>query len=208
MIRKASEDYPDCKWILFDAGKDEMTDTFDIVFSNATIQWIPDHAGLIKKFSDMLNEGGMLAVQLPLFFDMPLGRAIHEIAQEDGWSDLMSSIRGMFTIHNIPFYYDELSKHFREINIWTTDYYHVMGSHQSILEMIRSTGLRPYLDRLTDETEKTRFEALVLERIENDYPFRADGRVLFPFERLWNIKPITPFDLRVLDQSLTCLTLT
>jgi len=42
---------------------------------------------------------------------------------------------------------------FSHIGIWVTDYYHIMESHRSILEMIRTTGMKPYLERI-DDTNK------------------------------------------------------
>jgi trans-aconitate 2-methyltransferase len=185
MIKKATEDYPGQKWILFDAGKDEMDEKFDIVFSNATIQWIPDHDALLNKFSSMMNENGILAIQIPLFFDMPLGVAIANIASNKKWQQATKGVKELFTIHDASYYYNQLANHFTQIEIWVTDYYHIMESHLSILEMIRTTGLKPYLDRIEDENEKNEFEAFVLDKIRKDYPMQNDGRVLFPFNRLF-----------------------
>lgn len=185
MIKKAKEDYPTQKWILFDAGKDTIDAKFDIVFSNATIQWIPDHVTLIKRFSEMLIDNGVLAVQMPLFFDMPLGKSISWISRNGKWSAATNNVDNLFTINNPSFYYDHLARYFRKIDIWTTDYYHVMESHSSILEMIGSTGLRPYLERIDDDNEKKSFENLVMEGIKDNYPLQGNGKVLFPFKRLF-----------------------
>jgi trans-aconitate 2-methyltransferase len=62
-----------------------------------------------------------------------------------------------------------------------------MDSHFSILEMIRSTGLKPYLDRLETEKDKKDFEAQVLMEITRDYPIQKNGKVIFPFKRLFFI---------------------
>lgn len=185
MIEKAKEDYPEQDWLLFDADKDRIIDTFDIVFSNAAIQWIPNHEDLIKRFSEMLNEYGMLAVQIPLFFDMLLGKSIHEIAESDKWNNKTGGVRQLFTIHTPEFYFDILSKYFKKIDIWTTNYFHTMESHTAILEMIRSTGLKPYLERLEIDAERDAFEAEVLDGIVRDYPSQNNGKVLFPFTRLF-----------------------
>ena len=185
MIKKATADFPNQKWILFDAGNDNINDKFDLVFSNATIQWIPNHDKLLKRFADLLKDTGILAVQLPLFFDMPLSKSISEIARQDKWKVATQGVDNLFTINTSAYYYDHLAKYFSEIDIWTTDYYHVMESQSSILEMIRSTGLKPYLERLADDNEKKQFETLVLEKIKQDYPLQNNGKVLFPFKRLF-----------------------
>ena len=183
MIKKVSTDYPNQSWLLFDAGKDSMDEKFDIIFSNATIQWIPNHEELIKRFSNQLNDRGVLAVQLPLFFDMPLGKAISKIAEQPGWESATKGVNELFTIHDALFYYNQLSKYFSKIDIWTTDYYHVMNSHHAILEMIKPTGLKPYLERLENEYDKFELEKYVLGKISDDYPLQEDGKVLFPFKR-------------------------
>lgn len=183
MIKKASTDYPNQRWLLFDAGKDTIDEKFDLIFSNATIQWIPNHDELIKRFSDLLNDRGVLAVQLPLFFDMPLGKAISEIALHPKWEAATKGVKELFTIHDASYYYDQLSKYFSKIDIWTTDYYHIMNEHDAILEMIKPTGLKPYLERLEKESDKQDFERYVFRKIEEDYPTQDDGKVLFPFKR-------------------------
>jgi len=185
MIKKATEDYPDQKWILFDAGKDTLNDKFDLVFSNATIQWIHDHDKLLHRFSDLLQDSGILAVQLPLFFDMPLGKTISEIGRQGKWKAAATGVDSLFTIHTDSYYYDHLTRYFSEIDIWTTDYIHVMESQSSILEMIRATGLKPYLERIAEDSEKKQFEALVLDKIKKKYPLQTNGKVLFPFKRLF-----------------------
>jgi trans-aconitate 2-methyltransferase len=187
MIEKARKDYPDQDWQILDAGKDEIKGKFDIVFSNATIQWIPDHTGLLRKFHDLLSEKGCLAIQVPLFWDMPIGKAILKIAGKSRWDSKLNEATELFTIHDISFYYDTLSEIFNSLEIWESDYIHILGSQVSILEMIRSTGLRPYLDRLESDTDKIYFAELVFEEIKKDYPLQKDGKVLFPFKRLFFI---------------------
>ncbi len=187
MIKKAATDFPDGNWKLRDAGKDVIEEKYDIVFSNAAIQWIPGHEKLLRKFHSLLNNNGLLAVQVPLSRDMPLGKSIEEIARNKRWNSLTKDATTLFTIHNSPWYYDRLSGIFNSIEIWETSYIHAMDSHNSILEMIRSTGLKPYLEGLGSEEEKSDFESLVFKSINKHYPRQKNGKVLFPFKRLFFI---------------------
>lgn len=187
MINKAKQDYPNQEWKIVDAEKEVIAGKYDIVFSNATIQWIPNHAELFQRLKNNLTDKGIIAIQLPLFFDMPLGKSIAKISEDKRWDHLTESVNDLFTIHNSSEYYDILSEIFPSFEIWETDYIHIMDSHNSILEMIRSTGLRPYLDRLTNNIDKKEFEVKVLEEITNDYKEQRDGKVLFPFKRLFII---------------------
>jgi trans-aconitate 2-methyltransferase len=187
MIEKAKKDYPNQNWEILDAGKEDFPDTYDIIFSNATIQWIPDHDQLFRKFFLNLNEKGLIAIQIPLFWDMPLAKAIEKIAMGNRWKSATKEISKLFTIHNYSYYFDQLSIHFDKIDIWETYYMHIMDSHVSILEMIRSTGLKPYLDGLETDNDKKDFEAQVLTEITKDYPKQKNGKVIFPFKRLFFI---------------------
>ncbi len=187
MIEKANKDFPDQEWILADAAHYEPGTTFDVVFSNATIQWIPNHRDLIYRFCSFLSENGALAVQLPKFHDMPLAKAIDCVAHRGRWKSRTGDCSSLFTYHDHRFYYDVLASRLRLIDIWETDYIHIMPSHSSIVEWIRSTGMKPYLDRLTDENEKHDFEQEVLGFIRSDYPLQPNGRVLFSFKRMFFI---------------------
>jgi trans-aconitate 2-methyltransferase len=187
MIEKAKEDYPKQDWYIIDAGNEEIKGKYDIVFSNATIQWIPNHASLLKKFHALLSGHGLLAIQVPLFWDMPIGQKLLEIGSNDRWNSATKRVKELFTIHDPSFYYDHLSDLFNSIDIWVSDYFHILSSQSSILEMIRSTGLRPYLDSLKSEFDRKAFEELVFQEIVKDYPLQKDGKVLFPFKRLFFI---------------------
>ena len=79
-----------------------------------------------------------------------------------------------------------MSTYYKRIDLWQTDYIHIMESQYSIIEWIRSTGLKPYLDCLKDK-EKQEFENGVLAEIKGDYPIQNNGKVLFPFKRLFMI---------------------
>ncbi len=187
MIEKASSDFPDQEWKVVDAGVDEINGEFDIVFSNAVIQWIPDHYKLLTKLKSILTSDGLLAIQLPLFFEMPLGKSIAKVAKRCLWSSEIDKVTELFIINDYSFYYDSLVELFDTVEMWVTDYIHVFDSHLSIIEMMRSTGLKPYLEKLQSEGSRKQFEDLVLKEIVNDYPLQRDGKVLLPFKRLFFI---------------------
>lgn len=185
MIKKAGIDYPQHKWILADLSEINSDIKYDIVFSNAVIQWVPDHQAVISKLFSLVNENGILAVQVPMFRDMPIGKSIEEVASRTGWRGYTSGCADLFTYHDCNFYYDILTGHSNLINIWVTSYIHILDSHESILEWIRSTGIKPYLDRIEDASLKNNFEKEILHEIKKIYPEQKNGKVLFPFKRLF-----------------------
>jgi trans-aconitate 2-methyltransferase len=187
MIEKARQDFPDHEWIIGDAACFEHRSNFDIVFSNATIQWIPDHEKLIPKLASIVNKGGALAIQVPMFNKMPLSEAIERIAGNRRWKSRLDDCSKLFTYHNTGFYYDILYKLSPDIDLWITTYIHILDSHDSMIEWIGSTGMKPYIDRLDLDEEKKIFENEVLTEIKKCYPEQADMKVLFPFQRLFFI---------------------
>lgn len=187
MIEKAKTDYPDQEWIIADGASYKTTLRFDVVFSNSAIQWIPSHEQLLDKFHELLTDKGILAVQIPLFWDMPAGKALAKVTGNARWKKDLDSVSDIFTIHDNSFYYDQLSKYYNPVEIWQTDYIHIFSSWYSILEMIRSTALKPYFERLKNESVRREFEEELFNEIKSNYSLQGDGKVLFPFRRLFFI---------------------
>jgi len=187
MINKAKQDYPNQEWIIADVSTYEFESKFDIVFSNAAIQWVPNHEELLTKFRGLLSGSGAIAIQIPQFWDMPLGKIIDNTAKVDRWKTRTEAVSNLFTIHNYSFYYDILSDLFNSIEIWETHYMHILNNHVSILEMMRSTGLKPYLERLNSDSDANDFEEIVLNEIMKTYPIQKNGKVILPFKRLFFI---------------------
>lgn len=186
MIKSAMDNYPSLNWRVCEIGKDLIQDKFDLVFSNAAIQWIPEHNLLLKEFYSMLKDGGRLAVQLPLFFNMRLGKIIKEVSESPRWNSLLRDINFSFYINDQSYYYNSLiGAGFKNINIWETRYFHIFPNHRYIMDMIASTGLKPYLERLDRAEDRELFNKLVLNRVEREYKSEVDGTVLFPFIRLF-----------------------
>jgi trans-aconitate 2-methyltransferase len=185
MIAAAQKEYPDLHWRVCDASKDlpAMAGEFDLVFSNACIQWIPDHPALLKNMLGLLKKGGTLAVQVPMNFGEPIHQIIGEITTSAKWRSRFPNPRIFFTLTPSE-YFDLLSEYAAEFSIWTTTYYHVMKSHNDILEWYRSTGLRPYLDAL-DEGERPDFVQDIMEQVKQRYPAQKNGNILFRFPRFF-----------------------
>jgi len=187
MLARARADHPGAQYVLCDVSSQlgVMGGDWDVIFSNACLQWVPDHPKVLSKLMSMLRRGGQLAVQMPVIHREPIQRIVEETASSPQWSSRFGPDGG-FGVLEPEEYYDLLSALSSRVDIWQTTYYHVMPSHESILEWYRSTGLKPYLDLLTQE-EKTAFEAQILEGLRRGYPTQADGTVLFLFPRLFFI---------------------
>jgi len=175
------------EWIQADVAQWRPAGEFDVVFSNAMLQWLPDHARAVPRLFEAVAPGGALAFQIPVRDESPLHRCLAEVAVDLRWGDVVADAANAVFSHGPEFYYDVLCPLASRVDIWTTEYCHVLDGPEAILAWIRGTRLRPFLHALADDGERGAFEAMLLERIAPSYPRRRDGRVLFPFRRLFCI---------------------
>ncbi len=188
MISRARKDHPDMDFIVFDAktGFDGIHDRYDIIFANASLQWVEGHRELVPKMYRALKKDGELAVQIPRQDIHPMHRILREIASRERWIDHSDIRPRKMNILSPEGYYDLLSGLGSEFRIWETVYYHVMGSHEAIIDWYKGAGMRPYFEAL-DEKMRPGFTAEVLEEVRKEYKKQDDGRILLKFPRLFFI---------------------
>jgi trans-aconitate 2-methyltransferase len=185
MIAQAVKSSVPATWAVADAAAWEPGRAFDLVFSNAVLQWIPDQAKLLARMAGWLKPGGVLAVQVPGNGQSPLHRRLGVVAAEARWADRFGGLDDLIRYREPDFYFDCLDALGLAAQVWETIYWHVMDSHRAVLDWYRGTGMRPWLEALPDDTARRAFEAAMLDGIAADYPARDDGRVLFPFRRVF-----------------------
>lgn len=185
MIYAAKNKYPGLRFFVRDACGD-LSDfgTFDLIFANASLQWMPKHGQLLRRFSNMLKSGGVIAMQIPQFDRMPACRIIDETASLPEFAEFFANFDTGMYYYPDRFYYDVLTELFGNANIWSTEYFHVCSSHNAIIEWLSSTGMKPYIDKLPKEFQP-KFISRVLEGLKIAYPRQKNGNVLFPFKRLF-----------------------
>lgn len=182
MLERARQDYPQVEWRHADAGSFRSGETLDVLFANALLQWLPDHARLVPHLFEQLHEGGVLAVQMPHNFDQPSHRWMREL--HGRWSGHTTGVRASNPVESPAFYYDLLAPRASQVDIWQTTYEHVMPDAAAIVEWVKGTGLRPFLDALLPEDRPAYLDAYT-RAIDEAYPPRVDGRRLFSFPRLF-----------------------
>jgi len=192
MLAAAAAGYPQGKWVRGDAAAWTADVPFDLVFSNAALQWVPDHAAVLPRLLQQVAPGGCLAVQMPVHFQSPVHQRILEIAGEPAWGERLDKARTAIAVGRPSFYYDLLQPRAARLDLWETEYIHVLESPRSIVDWIRGTGLRPFLEALADDQERDRFLELLLTGVEQAYRPQKDGRVLFPFRRLFVVAYANP----------------
>lgn len=184
MIAAARARHPDGRWQLADLATFSSERPFDVVFSNAALHWLPDHAALVARLFELVAPGGALAFQVPRGHDAPVRRHARELADDARWHERLEPALTAVTMDDPAVYYDALAPVARRVDVWTTEYGHVVDDAEAIIEWATSTALRPYLAPL-DDAERRAFLDRLVARVGESYPPRADGRVLFPFARLF-----------------------
>jgi trans-aconitate 2-methyltransferase len=190
MIDAARQSSLKCRWLVKDIRDWAATNPHpvDLIFSNAALQWLPDHAALFPALLQRVAAGGALAVQMPNNLDAPAHRVARDLAASESWRNRFpaAGVR-VWHVHDAGFYYDLLAPQAARLDIWETEYAHVMDGAEQILEWYKGSGLRPYFAALSSAAERDEFAADYLRTIRAAYPPRADGRILFSFRRLFLI---------------------
>jgi trans-aconitate 2-methyltransferase len=162
----------------------------DLVYSNAALHWLDDHATLFPRLMGIVARGGALAVQMPSNFLAPSHVALHAVADSPRWRAQLGALLRPAPVAPAAQYFEWLSPHADSIDIWTTEYLHVLppgkdGDHP-VIGWMKGTALTPYLAVL-DAAAQREFVRDCAVRVAAAYPPRADGRVLYPFRRVFMV---------------------
>jgi trans-aconitate 2-methyltransferase len=187
MLEAASKSDPGTHWIQANIAEWQEEDRFDLVFANASLQWVAGHRELCRRLLCSVRSGGFLAFQMPALYDQPASIGILEVAKSDRWRPFELATRSKLTVELPACYYEYLAPFSSDLVLWETVYIHVLNDHKAIVEWYRSTQLRFYLDALPDGATKEAFEEDVVNVYRERFPTQRDGKVLFPFRRLFVI---------------------
>ncbi|EIV2907832.1 trans-aconitate 2-methyltransferase [Citrobacter braakii] len=179
MLNEARNALPQCHFIEADISQFQPEHPVDLLYANASLQWVPDHYELLPNLVSLLGRNGVLAVQMPDNWLEPTHVLMREVAYEQGFPD-----RGRAPLPGVHAYYDILTETGCEVDIWRTTYYHIMDSHQAIIDWVSSTGLRPWLQDLR-ESEQCQYLARYHELLQEQYPLQENGKILLAFPRLF-----------------------
>jgi trans-aconitate 2-methyltransferase len=185
MLDSARQRLPDCAFELGDVRSWQPARRPDVIFANAVLQWLPDHEALLPRLFSTLAPGGVLAIQMPDNWHEPTHRLMREVATEEPWaSTIGDASRLRARMLSADEYYDLLIPDSAQIDIWRTTYQHPMTSASAIVDWLRATGLRPFLDPLSEE-QRIGFLNDYERRIAEVYRPRSDGQRLLAFPRLF-----------------------
>ena len=190
MLAKAGAESSTIQWIEADIHSWVPSEPPDLIYSNATLQWVAGHQELFPKLAGFVQAGGCLAVQMPLSWGMPSHRLMRETLADGGTdggtlgtAELRQAVARKW-VEDAADYYDLLEGSSNGLDIWETEYLQILAGDDPVLEWVRGTGLRPILNALGDQ-ERELFLEQYAQRLRSAYPLRADGHTLYPFRRLF-----------------------
>ena len=185
MIEAARRDVPGIGFECADL-RDWVTrgEQVDVLVSNATLQWLPEHLDLLPALVDRVRPGGWFAMQVPGNFGEPSHTLRTEIAAEEPYAAHTRDV-AVPSSHDPADYLAVLADAGCEADVWETTYLHVLTGEDPVFTWVSGTGARPTLQALPDGLRQ-RFEAEFKARLRAAYPDRGHGVVL-PFRRIFAV---------------------
>jgi len=143
-----------------------------------------DHPALFARLAANVAAGGVLAVQMPRNFGAASHTLIHELASSAPWRDALGKLLRPQPVLEPAAYYDLLAPRARSIDIWETEYLQILEGENPVAEWTKGTWLAPLMAALAPSA-RTAFECEYRQRVAQAYPRQPDGKILFPFRRLF-----------------------
>lgn len=188
--RAATAEFADVRYETADIDAWTPPVPVDLVYSNAALHWLPDHATLMPRLLRLVRPGGVLAVQMPGNFDAPSHRAVEEVARSRRWNDRLGDLVREPPVAAPERYLRWLEPLCAGVDVWETIYLQRLAARDDgehpVVAFVSGTWLHPFLERLADDAPaRTGFLAEYRGRIEAAYPREPLGGAIFPFRRLF-----------------------
>jgi trans-aconitate 2-methyltransferase len=186
MLQRARERLPALEFVQADVAQWQPEPDTDLLFANATFQWVPDHPAVLMRLLQALPPGGVLAVQMPDNKTEPTHTLMAEVARAGGWLTAETDAMQRGNPLDPEAYYDLLRPHCQALDMWHTIYAHVLDNAGAIVEWFKSTALRPYTAPLEPDA-RAAYLAAYEKRIAEIYSPRYDGKVILNFPRFFMV---------------------
>ncbi len=185
MLAAARKRLPDAKFEMHDIAAWRPVTPPDVIYANASLQWVGAHDALVPRLFAALAPGGVLAIQMPDNREEPSHRLMRDIAGREPWWGLIGeTATTRVRVLQLTDYYDMLAPGAEAVDVWRTTYQHPMDSAAAIVNWVSGTGLRPFIDPLPADLRASFLKAYE-SAISDAYRRRADGKRLLAFPRLF-----------------------
>ncbi|KAA1419252.1 methyltransferase domain-containing protein [Nocardioides humilatus] len=184
MIAKATATVPGIDFAVGDVRTWSHGGEVDVLVSNATLQWLPDHLDLLPRLVAQVRPGGWFAFQVPGNFGEPSHTIRTDLAAEEPYAEHAGSA-AVPSSWDAATYLRALQDLGCEVDAWETTYLHVLHGPDPVFTWVSGTGARPTLQALPDDL-RPGFEEEFKRRLRAAYP--DDGRgVVLPFRRIFAV---------------------
>lgn len=163
------------------------TGSADVLVSNATLQWVPEHLDLLPRLVAQVTPGGWFAFQVPGNFDEPSHTIRAELAAEQPYAAHTAGV-AVPDSHDPAVYLEALTSLGCTVDAWETTYLHVLTGPDPVFTWVSGTGARPTLQALPDDL-RPEFEAEFKRRLAEAYPEHEYG-VVMPFRRIFVVAQV------------------
>ena len=136
------------EFVLGDLRDFAPTEPLDVLVSNATLQWVPDHLSVLARLARLLAPGGVLAMQVPGNFAEPTHALLGTLVGSPRWSRLFSGDLASPASHDPADYLSVLLGAGLQASAWETTYCQLLQGGDAVLEWMKGTALRPVLTAL------------------------------------------------------------
>ncbi|MFH9043254.1 trans-aconitate 2-methyltransferase [Streptomyces sp. NPDC017966] len=162
--------------------------SYDLIVSNATLQWVPGHVERFRDWVEGLAPGGTFAFQVPGNFDAPSHALMRELAASPRWRDRLSGVlRHDDAVLRPQAYLEHLTALGCTTDAWETTYVHLLTGEDPVLDWVKGTGLRPVLTALADDPgARDAFVDAYRSALRAAYPTGPHGTP-FPFRRVFAV---------------------
>jgi len=167
-----------------DIARFAPAERFDLIFSNAALHWVPDHAGLLRRLTAALAPGGQIAVQMPFTDDQTAHQTAYELARSPEFRPLLGGFTRRAPLPEPTRYATWLhSLGYVRQHVRVAVYTHLLGSREEVIEWVRGALLTAYQERLSPadwERFLARYRQLLLPQLADERPyFLVYPRILF-----------------------------
>ncbi|WP_267405378.1 MULTISPECIES: methyltransferase domain-containing protein [unclassified Chryseobacterium] len=158
-----------------------LNDTFDLIISNAAIQWCSNHKELFPRIISKINKGGQLAVQIPSNHEFIVHQLLRKVAETEPYKTAYHSWTREYTVLKIEDYAKILYENKgNDIVVFEKVFPHVMEDAEAIYNWASGTAMIPYIENLSDENLKEKFKEDYKQELKNIFP---ESPVFYPFKR-------------------------
>ncbi len=156
-----------------------LSGDWDLILSNAALQWTENHNALIPHLFAHLNANGQIAVQIPSNHEHTSHRIIREVAAREPFRTALDGWIRYAPVLPIESYAEIFYRLGAEkIIVFEKIYTHVLADSAAIVEWISGTALVPYFERIGNLREE--FAQTIRAEMKKAFP---ETPVFYPFKR-------------------------